>query len=188
METQEKLLDIGEAVMRTKGFAGFSYADIASEAGIRKASIHHHFPKKADLTYAALVRYAERMAAKFADIEARSRLGSHAILAAVQFYRDATNDAQQTCLCVALSADARFLDERIAKTLAAANRMALDWFERMLAKGRADLSVSVSGLPADEAAAVLAQLQGAQLLAMAEKSLQAFDRATAVLVARASGR
>ncbi|WP_436718796.1 hypothetical protein [Escherichia coli] len=27
---------------------GFSYADLEKEIGIRKASIHHHFPRKTD--------------------------------------------------------------------------------------------------------------------------------------------
>jgi AcrR family transcriptional regulator len=31
------------------GYSGFSYADIAEVVGIRKASIHHHFPSKVDL-------------------------------------------------------------------------------------------------------------------------------------------
>ena len=35
-----------EKLVRTRGFAGFSYADLSERVGIQKASIHHHFPTK----------------------------------------------------------------------------------------------------------------------------------------------
>ena len=49
MRTQDRLVEIGETLMRQRGYGGFSYADLALKAGIRKASIHHHFPTKDDL-------------------------------------------------------------------------------------------------------------------------------------------
>jgi TetR/AcrR family transcriptional repressor of nem operon len=42
-------LDIAEQLVQTRGFNGFSYADIAAEIGISKASLHYHFPTKAML-------------------------------------------------------------------------------------------------------------------------------------------
>ena len=39
------------------GYKSFSYADIAAQVDIRKASIHHHFPGKADLVKAVVVEY-----------------------------------------------------------------------------------------------------------------------------------
>ena len=40
-----------------------SYADLAEVVGIRKASIHHHFPTKTDLAIALLRSYEERYGA-----------------------------------------------------------------------------------------------------------------------------
>ena len=48
--------------MQVRGFNGFSYADIASELGITKASLHYHFPGKAELGEALIERYADRFA------------------------------------------------------------------------------------------------------------------------------
>ena len=38
-----------ERLVQQRGFNGFSYADIAAELGITKASLHYHFASKADL-------------------------------------------------------------------------------------------------------------------------------------------
>jgi len=44
---------------RAHGYDGFSYADLAKDVGIRKASIHHHFPSKASLALALMERYRQ---------------------------------------------------------------------------------------------------------------------------------
>ncbi|MDP2026901.1 TetR/AcrR family transcriptional regulator [Sulfuriferula sp.] len=41
-------------MVQRRGFNDFSYADIANEVGIRKASLHHHFPTKTDLGLALI--------------------------------------------------------------------------------------------------------------------------------------
>ncbi|REM97679.1 TetR/AcrR family transcriptional regulator, partial [Mycobacterium tuberculosis] len=37
------------SLLESGGYNGFSYADIAARVNISKASIHHHFPSKAEL-------------------------------------------------------------------------------------------------------------------------------------------
>ena len=56
--TSERILDIAERLVQTRGFNNFSYADIASELGITTASLHYHFPGKAELGQALITRYA----------------------------------------------------------------------------------------------------------------------------------
>lgn len=46
---KQQILVLASDLLRTRGFEGFSYQDLSRELGIRKASIHHHFPKKEDL-------------------------------------------------------------------------------------------------------------------------------------------
>ena len=66
METDTKtaLLNSAERAARSKGFDGFSYADLAKEVGIRKASIHYHFPTKDALTISLMVRYHSDMSGR----------------------------------------------------------------------------------------------------------------------------
>jgi len=54
MTTQQKLIDSARYLIQTRGYNGFSYADVAEQVQVRKASIHHHFPAKADLALAVV--------------------------------------------------------------------------------------------------------------------------------------
>ncbi len=43
-DTSQRILDTAERLVQTRGFNGFSYADIATTLGVTKASLHYHFP------------------------------------------------------------------------------------------------------------------------------------------------
>ncbi|WP_421566412.1 TetR/AcrR family transcriptional regulator [Ochrobactrum sp. EDr1-4] len=49
MPTREKILHLTNELIQTKGYNGFSYADISKEIGFNKASIHYHFKSKSVL-------------------------------------------------------------------------------------------------------------------------------------------
>ena len=72
--TSDEILRSARSLIVAGGYNGFSYADIAEVVGIRKASIHHHFPTKVDLVRTLLERYGaeldaglEAFAAQFPD-------------------------------------------------------------------------------------------------------------------------
>ena len=66
-DTGEQILDRAEALIQTRGYSAFSYQDISEALGIRKASIHYHFPSKTDLGIAVVDRYVERFGTALAD-------------------------------------------------------------------------------------------------------------------------
>ena len=185
--TRETLLDLGEQAIRTRGFAGFSYADLARDAGIRKASIHHHFPAKADLGLALVERYAVDLATALDAIQDDASSAGEAMRGAIALYRDALKDGTSACLCAALATDTALLDEATREALKTTNDATRDWFESVYMKVEQDGSIDGIGDPTIEAPATLALLQGAQLLAKAATSPEAFDEATASLSARISG-
>lgn len=59
-DTRHLILDVAEELLLTRGYVAFSYQDIAARIGIRKASIHYHFPSKADLGLAIIERGVAR--------------------------------------------------------------------------------------------------------------------------------
>ena len=67
--TRSRILDVAERLVQVRGFNGFSYADVAAELGVTKASLHYHFPGKAELGEALMVRYAERFAEALSAID-----------------------------------------------------------------------------------------------------------------------
>jgi len=184
MSTRELLIDLGEAAIRTRGFGGFSYADLAAEAGIRKASIHHHFPAKTDLGLAVLERYAERLEEALAGFRAAGEKAADAFVAAVGLYRDALGDGSSMCLCAAIAGDGERTSAAMLERLAATNGLVIAWFAQVLREGALDGSLAVPGGPEQAGAlapALLAQLQGAQLIARAGSDPAIFDAATASL-------
>ena len=61
--TAAAILDIAQRLIQMRGYNGFSFKDIATSLGIRTASIHYHFPSKADLGVSLTSRYRERFMA-----------------------------------------------------------------------------------------------------------------------------
>ena len=47
--TREHLLEAAADLLQRVGYASFSFRDLADAVGIRAASVHYHFPTKADL-------------------------------------------------------------------------------------------------------------------------------------------
>ena len=59
-DTASRILDSAESLVQIRGFNGFSYADVAGELSLTTASLHYHFPGKAELGRALIARYAQR--------------------------------------------------------------------------------------------------------------------------------
>lgn len=52
MERRKQILRSASRLLKIRGYAGFSYRDIATEIGITTASMHHHFASKEALAIA----------------------------------------------------------------------------------------------------------------------------------------
>ena len=61
-DTKSKILDVAQDLIQRLGVNAMSYHDISEAVGIRKASIHHHFPSKDDLLKELLIRYSQQFA------------------------------------------------------------------------------------------------------------------------------
>ncbi len=70
--TRDDILDAAQRLMQQRGANGFSVRDLSGEIGFSAASLHHHFPSRADLLAAVLRRYRERFNARMAEIEAET--------------------------------------------------------------------------------------------------------------------
>ena len=68
-DTAQRILDVAEQLVQVRGFNGFSYADIAAELGITKASLHYHYRGKAELGRALITRYGQRFTAELEAID-----------------------------------------------------------------------------------------------------------------------
>jgi TetR/AcrR family transcriptional regulator, transcriptional repressor for nem operon len=72
-DTRERLLDLAEAGVLDKGFAGTSIDELIVAAGITKSGFFYHFKDKSDLAKALMLRYIARNDAILGDIFRRAR-------------------------------------------------------------------------------------------------------------------
>lgn len=167
-DTRTRLLDEAEMLLRTQGYAAFSYADLSERVKIRKASIHHHFPRKEDLGVAVIDTYLERFAHDL-DALANKSVGSRAkLLAYGDFFASSLRDGMMP-LCGALAADALELPSSMQRRVKRFFQLHLEWLQTIISEGvrarelKAEPSVSRAALM------LLSTLQGASIVAWALK-------------------
>jgi TetR/AcrR family transcriptional repressor of nem operon len=176
-ETRAALLDAAEICARTRGFDGFSYADLADAVGIRKASIHHHFPTKADLALALIERYCSRIYARQAEIAADKSSAGEKLRDFLSMGRAALGEGDRLCLCVVFCVGRDGLSDAVLKELDAYHQRTIEWLEGVFRLARKDGSIRGVEKPGAEAAACLAQMQGALLVARAANDPDLFEAA-----------
>ncbi|WP_299047266.1 TetR/AcrR family transcriptional regulator [uncultured Tateyamaria sp.] len=184
MDTQTRLLDHAETLARTRGFDGFSFADLALSTEIRKASVHYHFPAKADLSLALIARYRGVFLEKLHGISQAEPTAGARVLAFLDLYRAASDGGRSLCLCVALSVTQRALPDAARAELAAFHRDVTAWLEPVFRLAQADGSLRHVTDPRAEASAAMAQVEGAQIMARAARDATRFEAAIQSLVAR----
>lgn len=185
-DTKTALLDSAERAARTRGFDGFSYADLAEDVGIRKASIHHHFPSKAALSVALMQRYYINLEAACADIDTAETTGSARLSELINRYRNALDGGKSLCLCVSFSTSRESLPEEVISQISRFRAMMINWLAATFETGRLDGTIAGVVDPTREAAATLPLLEGAQLAARAEENPVLFESALQLLMLRLS--
>src|SRR3954464_9778334 len=103
-DTAQRILDVAERLVQTRGFNGFSYADIAEALRVTKASLHYHFPSKADLGRRLIGRYEPPFLAALRAIEAGSAEPRAQLKRYAQIYAEVLRD-DRMCLCGMLASD-----------------------------------------------------------------------------------
>lgn len=162
--TRQQLLTAAERLVRTRGYSAISYADLAEEVGIRKASIHHHFPAKADLGAALVSGYADRFLHLLDEID---RKESHSVARLERYasiYEASVSDGM-LCMCGMLVTEIQVLPDQVRSGVQRFFAEQLAWLTRVLAEGAKRGELVLHNKPEIVAERTLAALEGATLLA-----------------------
>jgi TetR/AcrR family transcriptional repressor of nem operon len=171
-ETAARILDAAERMARLGGYNAFSFRDIASEIGIKSASIHYHSPTKEDLGEVLVKRYTERFLDALGQPDGASP--SELLARYVQVYRSALIEQDLMCLCGMFGAE-------IAKLPDPVSRRTREFFERNLAWLETVFQAAGAKDPRARAGETIAQLEGAMILARSLNDIDLFNRITANL-------
>jgi len=181
--TAQAILDVAQELVCTRGYSAFSYADISEKVGIRKASIHYHFPSKEDLTRELVRRYRYHFQQTLNRIGQQTTQPSEQLALFCNIYRERLNP-ERVCLAGMLLADFRTLPEIVQTEVAMFFSDAETWLTNVLAEGQAQGDFSSNFSAEKKASSLLATVHGAQLLARASGRCKAlFDAVVEELLA-----
>ncbi|WP_175954647.1 TetR/AcrR family transcriptional regulator [Burkholderia sp. BCC0405] len=183
--TAARILEAGRQLIMRRGYSGFSYADIADAIDIRKASIHHHFPTKADLAVAVLQQSQANFDADMALLESSGADALVQMRAYLGYWeRCIADDSAPFCVAGMLGAELPALPDEVARAVKAHFDDLAAWLVRVLEAGVKDGIVQPGVSVQTEAATFVSLVYGAMLAARAYGNAGMFRDVTGGAVER----
>lgn len=185
--TSDDILTCARALIVAGGYNGFSYADIAAVVGIRKASIHHHFPNKLDLVKAIVVQHRQATADGIAHLETLVPDPLAQLHAYVQYWEKCIADLSAPfCVCALLAGELPILPADVATEVRAYFRFLAGWMASVLTRGVHAGTIRLTQSAEVEAEVLMATVHGAMLSARAYGDAAVFGTITAAQLHRIS--
>ena len=163
--TAGRILDVAERLVQTRGYNGFSYADISSELRIRNASVHYHFPSKTDLGRRLVSRYRENFMAALEGLANESGDARRRLRRYVGLWARVLRDRDRMCLCGMMAADIATLPKPVRAEIRRFFDENEGWLVRVISDGRKAKTLRFAGTPEVEARLLTMGLEGAMLVA-----------------------
>ena len=183
--TSGDILACARSLIVAGGYNGFSYADIADVVGIRKASIHHHFPSKVDLVRTLVARYREEAEAGMANLELQVSDPLEQLRFYAGYWEACIADASAPfCVCALLAGQLPVLPEEVGLEVRAHFRSLSAWLTSVLERGARRGQLQLMSTPRAEAEAFMATVHGAMLSARAYGEPNIFSVVTGTLLQR----
>ena len=177
--TATRIRETAHDLIAERGYFGFSYADIAEAVGIRKASIHHHFPSKVDLVVATLKEHRAKLIEGAGGLDHNIANPLQRIQLYVQHWAECvrSND-RPICISALLSAELPALPEEIQTEVQLHFKQLVSWVKATLKEGAARGSIRLEHSAEVEAQSFVALVHGAMISARAFASPEIFQSIT----------
>lgn len=183
--TAEEILRQTRPLILSGGYDGFSYADISNVVGIRKASIHHHFPTKADLVRVLVARYRQEALDGLRAMDGAIADPAEKLRAYTGYWQDCIESgAEPFCVCALLASQIPALPEEVAAEVRAHFRALAQWLAGVLAEGVKQGRLRLAHAPEVEAEVFVSSVHGAMLSARAHGNATVFETITRPAVER----
>lgn len=157
----EEIMDVAEDLARSHGYNAFSFRDLATRVGIKSASVHYHFPTKADLGAALARRYTDRFIEALNGAIEPTDTALEIIQRYAAAYHRALVEDGRMCLCGLFAAEVDTLPEPVVGEVKRFFEVNINWLKDAL---RRDPQVRSEEDLAADATFILTMLQGAMLV------------------------
>ena len=181
-DTAVRILDLAEHLVQVHGYNGFSYADIATALQVTKASLHYHFPSKAELGRSLMARYTEAFGKALAKIDLETRRPIKKLESYIAIYANVLA-GDRMCLCGMLAAEFATLPTLVQAEVLRFFDFNETWLAAVLSEGRRDDQLAFEGRTIDVARSIMASLEGAMMLARTYGDVERFKHTSRRLLA-----
>lgn len=172
IDRREQILDAAQDIVQRGGYTGFGYRELSLAVGIRKASIHYHFPKKEDLVLALVQRYTDNFVRSLEAIEADFRLPAEQLDAYFSLFEVtlAQSNNEKCCLAGVMGAEIGALPEFVREEIldfCVKNQL---WLASLIERGIAQKKFNPALISTTVAQLIFSALEGAMMLSRLHKS------------------
>ena len=165
--TREKIIELGENLIRTKGYNAFSYQDISSELGIKNAAIHYYFPSKENLGTSIVKTNIQRFDEMIDNMHSRNFDEWQQLETFIKIYIKSHRE-QKLCIVGSLGPDFNTLNDSTKAELVKMTEIILAWLDDILSTGRERKLFAFEGEPQNKAmilfSSLIASLQLARIV------------------------
>lgn len=180
-DTRTKILDVAEELIQSVGVNAMSYKHISDAVGIRKASIHHHFPKKDDLVDELLRRCQTSYGDHYTNIVGAGDSAPDKLRNLAGVFEDGLLN-KKLCVVGSISTDRNTLQDSSCRILESTIKNTVRIFSKVFRQGKEEHSLTFTGSEEDAAYAFLSFLIGTQIVARAHGGDELFRKATDVVI------
>ena len=175
-DTKTRILDVAQDLIQRLGVNGMSYKDISEVVGIRKASIHTHFPKKDDLLVALLDRYNDRTLRVLDSIIALAESPEVKLRQYFDLYEATLSSGEQdkVCLYAMVGAELATLNHPLSDRVRNFYQKNIAQIAVIIDEGRQSNDFQFTGDSLDTATLIFSLLEGGMLIARADGGVEKF--------------
>lgn len=163
-----EIIECARVLLAAGGYNSFSYADISDRVQLGKAGIHHHFPTKAELVQAVVVRHRSQTREGLAALDRQVDDPQARLKAYAAYWAECIRkDTPPICICAVLASELPMLPREVADEVRGYFRDLSAWLASVLELGAATGQMHLQDTPAAEAETFMATVYGAMLTARA---------------------
>lgn len=176
-DTRTKILDVADDLVQRVGLNAMSYKHISEAVGIRKASIHHHFPKKEDLVDQLLERCAMSYGEQYQQIVDGRGLAPEKLRKLAAVFEGGLRN-KKLCLVGSISTNQNTLHDSSCHILQNTIKNTTSIYSAVFEQGRLENSLTFTGTDREAAFTFFSLLVGTQTIARSYGGVQLFHKAT----------
>lgn len=174
--TASKLISEAGQLIVNAGYNGFSYADLAERLGIRKASIHHHFPSKVDLVVAVVEQQRAAIRQQIDALENGMPDAMGQLLAYVDYWKRCIEDQSAPfCLAGVLAVELPGLPAEVGAAVRGHFNDLGQWLKRVMALGIKQGTIQLELEPETSSQFFQTTIYGAMVMARAYNDPSKFN-------------